>query len=121
MTTRAGKIAWTVLLILAAGWTLNHLAGIFLYAGDTPRLVFVSFAAVDLAATLVLLFPYRRHRQWAWLAIWAEVATIASVFFWADREIGAWYGAIAVLMATAQLLTLREFSTSAPRRPVRNP
>jgi hypothetical protein len=57
---------------------------------------------------LVLLFPYRRHRWWAWLFVWAEVATIASVFFWADRAIGAWYGAMAVAMATAQMVTLGE-------------
>jgi hypothetical protein len=35
-------------------------------------------------------------------------ATIASVFFWADRAIGAWYGAMAVAMATAQMVTLGE-------------
>jgi hypothetical protein len=79
--------------------------------------VFVLLATVDLAAALVLLFPYRRHRRWAWLFVWAEVATIASVFLWADRAIGAWYGAIAVVMATAQLLTLGEFrGPASPQR-----
>lgn len=85
------------------------MAGIFLFAGDTPELVFVALAVVDLAAALVLLFPYRRHRWWAWFFVWVEVATIASAFFWADRPIGIWYGAIAVVMAIAQLLTLNEF------------
>lgn len=117
MRTRTGTMAWAVLLILAALWTLNHLAGIFVYAGDTPRPVFVLLAAVDLAAALVLLFPYRRHRWWAWLVVWAEVATIASVVFWADSGIAIWYGAMAVVMATAQLLTLAEFRRSAaPQR-----
>jgi hypothetical protein len=113
MRTRTSRIAWTVLLALAALWTLNHLVGTFFYAGDSPRLLFVLLAVVDLAATLVLLFPYRRRRLWAWLFVWVEVATIASVFFWADREIGIWYGAVAVVMALAQLLTFGEFRASA--------
>ncbi len=55
------------------------------------------------------LVPYRRLQMWAWWAVWLEVAAVASVVAWAEPAVGLWYGAVAVMMGVAQLVTLSSF------------
>lgn len=106
--TVASKLAWAVLLVLSALLTLNHVIGAVLRPGP-PAGVFVGLASVNLAAVVLLLFPYRRGRGWAWWAVWGEVAVTASVSFWTEPEVSLWYGGIAAVLTAGQLIGLRRF------------
>ena len=74
--------------------------------------IFLAFGVLSL---VVLLIPYLRQERWSWWATWIPVAANALplVLFPFD-EIVAFYAAIAVVMAVAQLMTLRTFG---PRKP----
>ena len=111
MRTILGKVGWLVLLILNAMMLLNHLIGIVVIAASSDeRQMFVGYAAMSALAVLVLVFPYRARHRWAWGAGWIPVLAIGAVFFIGGlTPIGWWYGATALVMALAQLATLREF------------
>lgn len=110
-----GKIGWIVLLVLNAMMLLNHLIGIVVIAASPDeRQMFVGYAAMSAFAVLVLVFAYRDRRRWAWWASWIPVLAIGAVFFIGGLSpIGWWYGATALVMALAQLATLRDFFRTA--------
>ena len=107
LTGPASRSAWTLLVFLSAAWAVNHVFGAFV--SDRTLWLFVPFALLDLAAVVILLLPYRRLQMWAWWAVWLEVAAVASVVAWAEPAVGLWYGAVAVVMGIAQLVTLPRF------------
>ncbi len=107
LTGPASRSAWILLVFLSAAWAVNHVFGAFV--SDRTLWLFVPFALLDLAAVVILFVPYRRLQMWAWWAVWLEVAAVASVVAWAEPAVGLWYGAVAVVMGIAQLVTLPRF------------
>ena len=101
------RAAWILLVVLSAAWTADHVVGAFLT--HLSPLLFIGLAIVDLATVVILCGPYRRLRRWSWWAVWVEIALLTSVVVWATPSVGIWYGALAVVMAVAQLLTRRAF------------
>jgi hypothetical protein len=99
------KVGWITLLIAAALMTLNHFSLIF-FLGDP--VLFTGFAAVNLYALIVILIPFRRAEQWAWLTTWilpAGLALPAST----DPDLAIFYYAVAALCILGLLLTMRDF------------
>lgn len=114
MTTVLTKAAWGLLVALSALWALNHVVGAFLFTGDgAGPLLFVGLALVGVVATVVLLGPYRRGRLWAWLVVTAEVLVLMSLVLFTQPRVGLWYLGVGLVMAAAQLVTLREFRGSS--------
>ena len=111
MRTTLSKVGWIVLLVLNAMMLLNHLVGIAVIAASSDeRQMFVGYSAMSAFAVLVLVLPYRARQVWAWWASWIPVLAIGAVFFIGGlTAIGWWYGATALVMALAQLATLRDF------------
>ncbi|TDE03078.1 hypothetical protein [Jiangella asiatica] len=104
------KAAWVLLTALSALWALNHAVGAFVFAGDDIRPeLFVLIALLGVVATIVLVGPYRERRLWAWWVVTAEVVALISVALITQPRVGVWYLTIGLLMAVAQLGTLREF------------
>jgi hypothetical protein len=59
-------VAWGILLVASVLGVLNHAVGAFAYAERDPEpLMFALFACLNLYATAVLLWPYRRGEMWA--------------------------------------------------------
>lgn len=111
MTTALTRIAWGLLTALSALWAVNHVVGAFVFAGgDVGPSVFVLLALLGVAATIVLLGPYRQRRLWAWWAVSVEVVALMAVSLVAQFEVGAWYLGVGLVMAVAQLVTFREFT-----------
>lgn len=116
-TSTTARIGWVVLLAISLLGVVNHLLGVFVFAGsEDEQLAFTMFAVVNAYATAVLLFPYRRHLIWAWLATWLEVAAFASVFPLTGGGIGLGYLVVAAVAALAQLATLRHFRSQRTRQ-----
>jgi hypothetical protein len=114
MTTATTRVAWILLTALSALWAVNHVVGAFVFAGDdVGPLLFVVFALVGVVATIVLLGPYRQRRLWAWQVVSVEVVALMSLFLVTQPRVGAWYLGVGLLMAIAQLVTLREFKRPA--------
>lgn len=105
------RIAWLALLVMSGLGALNHGMGVFGIAeGDTEQLMFALFAGVNLYALAVLLGPYRRGEQWAWLVTWVEVAAFAVVFPLVDEPgIGTAYLVGAGVAALAQVVAWPAF------------
>jgi hypothetical protein len=111
MTTAITKAAWALLTALSALWALNHVVGAFVFTDDAAGpLTFVALALLGVAATIVLLGPYRQRRLWAWWAISVEVVALMALSLITQFEVGVWYLGAGLLMAVAQLVTLREFT-----------
>jgi hypothetical protein len=110
MSTGLAKAGWIVLIVLNTGMLLNHLVAIFLVAtsADEGRM-FIAYAVVNALALLVLLFGYRARQRWAWASIWLVVLATAVTIAYGIDTIGMIYGAVAGVMALAQLATAREF------------
>ena len=99
------KFGWIVLLIIAALMTLSHFALIFIL--DEPTL-FIGFTLFNLYALIVLLIPFRRGENWAWLTTWilpVGLALPAST----DPNIAIYYFSVAAVCALGLLLTMRDF------------
>ena len=103
------KVGWITLIVLAALMTLNHFALIFFL--DEPVL-FTGFAAFNLYALLVILFPFRRGEKWAWLATWILPAGLALPAA-TDPDIAILYYTVSAVCVLALLLTMREFFSNS--------
>ena len=111
--TGIARISWWVLLVLSALATLNHVGLIF---AEDNTLAFGAFAGLNALATVVLWFGYRERKFWAWCGVWFEILSLALVAIAgdptnssADSGLQIGYGAVAAVMAVAQLGTLRSF------------
>ena len=105
------RTGWWVLVVLTALLVANHAFGVLMYAtSDDERALFVIFLAFNVLSLVVLLIPYRRRELWAWWATWIPVVTNALplVLFSVD-EVVVFYAGVAMVMAAAQLTTLRAF------------
>jgi hypothetical protein len=103
------RVGWWVLVGLTALLVANHALGLLTFAtSDEERALFLIFLAFGVLSLVVLLIPYRRLERWSWWATWIPVVAIASplVLFPFD-EIVMFYAGFAVVMAAAQLATLR--------------
>ena len=110
------RVGWWVLVVLTALLVANHTLGLLTFAtSDDERALFAIFLAFGVLSLVVLLIPYRRQERWSWWATWIPVAANALplVLFPFD-EIVAFYAGIAVVMAVAQLMTLRTFGPPKP-------
>jgi hypothetical protein len=85
--------------------TLNHFTLIFVL--DEPNL-FIGFTLFNLYALLVLLIPFRRGEQWAWLATWLLPIGLA-IPASSDPNIAVYYFSSAAVCALGLLLTMPEF------------
>ena len=110
------RVAWVVLVVLTAGYAINHVAGIAGFSdNDTDRLMFAVFAGLNAYALIILLLPYRRRRFWAWSVTWVSVAVFAICPLWVEPPIGLFYLGTAVVLAIAQLATLPDFTRAGKR------
>ena len=111
--TGIARISWWVLLVLSALATLNHFILIFV---EDNTLAFGAFAGLNALATVVLWFGYRDKAFWAWWGVWFEVLSLALVAIAgdptnasADTGLQIAYGAVAGVLALAQLGALKSF------------
>lgn len=110
MRTGLAKTGWIVLIVLNALMLLNHLVAIFAVAASADEgRMFIAYAVVNAFALLVLFFAYRARQRWAWVSIWLAVLATAVTILYGIDTIGLIYGAVAGVMALAQLATAREF------------
>lgn len=107
------RISWWVLLALSASATLNHVLLIF---AEDNTLAFGAFAGLNALTTVTLWFGYRDQVLWAWWGVWFQVLSLALVAIAGDPTNPAMdsglqiaYGAVAGVMALAQLGTLQGF------------
>ncbi len=107
------RISWWVLLVLSALATLNHFLLIF---AEDNTLAFGAFAGLNALATVVLWFGYRDKAFWAWWGVWFQVLSLALVAIGGDPTNSSTdsglqiaYGAVAGVMALAQIGTLKWF------------
>jgi hypothetical protein len=101
------KIGTIILLLAAALMTLNH--AVLVFALDDPVL-FMGYAAFNLYALLVVVFPFRRRETWAWYATWIlPIGLAASAALAADPKIAPFYYAVAAACVLGLLLTMRGF------------
>ena len=100
------RVGYGILLFFAVGNILGHL-GLLLFdpGGDA---IFLAWAAFNLLAAVILVFPYRRGETWAWYAIWGMVITYALVIFF-NSDVGPIYLGESILMALGQVLTYNTF------------
>lgn len=96
-------IGWIVLLFISAMSTLWLIILAFTIVDDAPFLM--SGAALSLFTSLVLYFPFRRGKKWAWFSIWIQVILFASTIFFGSPEIATKYLVAAGVMAFCLLLT----------------
>ncbi len=109
-STKLPKVAWVVLVVVSVLGVVNHTVGVFAIAQEDPEpLMFALFAGLNLYATAVLLWPYRRGEMWAWLITWVEVAAFALVYPLTDPQVGTGYLVGAIIAAFAQVATLPWF------------
>jgi hypothetical protein len=99
------KTGWILALVVSALMTLNHLVLIFVLNQPT---LFIGWAAFNVYACLVLLFPFRQGAQWAWWVSWVLVIALASIIFF-GRQIGPLYLGAAALITVGLLLTAAAF------------
>lgn len=111
--TGIARISWRILLALSALAALNHFVLIF---AEDNTLAFGAFAGLNALATVVVWFGYRDKAVWAWWGVWFQVLSLALVAIAGDptnqaTESGLQiaYGAIAGVMALAQLGTWKWF------------
>lgn len=110
------RIAWVVLVVLTAGYAVNHVAGIATFSdNDTDRLMFAVFAGLNVETLIILLLPYRSRRFWAWAVTWVSVAVFAVCPIWVEPPIGLFYLGTAVVLAAAQLAALPDFIRAGKR------
>ncbi|GAB3742997.1 hypothetical protein [Microlunatus parietis] len=110
------RIGWVVLVVLTAGYAINHVAGIATFSDtDDERLMFAVFAGLNALTLIILLLPYRQRQFWAWAATWVSVAVFALCPIWVAPPIGLFYLGTAVVLALAQLATLPDFTRAAKR------
>jgi hypothetical protein len=116
-TSTTARIGWVVLLAISLLGGLNHLLGVFAFAGsEDEQLAFTAFAVVNAYATAVLLHPYRRGLTWAWLVTWLEVAAFAVVLPLTGGGLGLGYLGVAAIAALAQAATLSHFRPQPTRQ-----
>lgn len=107
------RIAWWVLVVVSAIFTINHVAGIWLFASTaTEAQMFELFAAVQILTLIVLLIPYRKLERWAWWATWIGIAPFAFVFVFGADGIGRLYLAVSLVLTAAQLAALPSMTAS---------
>ena len=118
-STKLAKSGWIILLAVSTLGALNHTVGALAFAGPDPEpLMFAAFASLNLYATAVLIWPYRRGEMWAWLVTWVEVAAFALVYpLTDDAAIGTAYLVGAAILALAQLASLPRFRAETKPRP----
>jgi hypothetical protein len=111
--TGVARVSWWVLLVLSALGTLNHFLLIFV---EDNTLAFGAFAGLNALATVVLWFGYRDKALWAWCGVWFQVLSLALVAIAGDptdpstdAALQIAYGAVAGVMALAQVGTLKWF------------
>ncbi len=101
------KVGWIVLLALSALWALGHIALAFVVMDEAT--LFIGWAALNLYATLVLYFPFRRGEKWAWYTSWILVICFAVLILFSRESFVVWYLGGAVVMALCLLLTRSAF------------
>jgi hypothetical protein len=115
MTTKAAlaqnfrfKMGWTILLILTALMTVNHIALPFYSPSDsTPA---IGFAAFNLYALVVIWIPFRRYERWAWYTTWILPAGLAlPAILESNPGIVIFYSTVSAVLVLGLLLTLRDF------------
>jgi hypothetical protein len=113
-STMLTKLAWGILLAVSMLGTLNHAVGAFAFTGpDAGPLMFACFAGINLYATAVLLWPYRRGELWAWAVTWVQVVAFALVYpLIDDPGLGMGYLVVAIIAALAQLASLPLFRSA---------
>ena len=95
------RIAYWILVLLAASATINSFVRAFL----EPYPVWVAgWVAASLYATVVLLIPFRNGERWAWYATWIFAALLAIVFVLGE-VVGIYYLPMAGIVAFCLLLT----------------
>lgn len=99
------KIAWAVMVFLAAVSAAGHLALMFL---ETEPVLFLGWLVFNLYAMVVLWFPFRNGERWAWYSTWLFAIAYASLIFF-DSQVGLYYLIIAGIFAVCLLLTRPEF------------
>jgi hypothetical protein len=70
------RIAWIVMVVLAAGSTVNSFVRVFWESAPEPVVGWVGFS---LLATVILLIPFLRGERWAWYSTWILALGFASV------------------------------------------
>ena len=95
------KIGYWMLLLLAVATTVNSFVRMFLE--PFPEFV-IGWIAAGLFSTVIILIPFRKGERWAWYATWIFVALLAGVFI-LGAEVGVFYLAAAVMVASGLLLT----------------
>ncbi len=99
------KIAWIIILAMAALATISYLVMIFV---DTGAGVFIPYTAYNLYGFLVLLIPFRQLQKWAWWSTWILPASMVLTGFFLP-EFAPYYFGGAAAFAVGLLLTMREF------------
>jgi hypothetical protein len=100
------KIGYGILLFFAVGNILGHI-GLLLF-DPNDDVVFLAWAAFNLMAAAILLFPYRSGETWAWYAIWGMVIPYALIIRF-NSEVGPIYLGESILIALGQVLTYGTF------------
>jgi len=100
------KIGLGLLLFFAIGNVVSHI-GLLLFE-PADDVVFLAWAAFNLMAAAILLYPYRRGETWSWYAIWGMVIPYALIIVF-NAEFGPFYLGEAILLAVGQILTYSTF------------
>lgn len=100
------KMGWGLMLFLAAGFALGHLALLLFDPGFATG--FIAWATFEFLLAAILAIPYRRGERWAWAVVWAVVIPYGLVIFF-NPEIGPYYLGMAVLTVIGQALTYSAF------------
>ena len=106
------KVGWIILLVIAALRTLSHFILIFFLGEPT---LFAGFAAFNFYSFVVLLVPFRRVEQWAWLITWILPIGLA-IPAATDPNIAIYYFGVAAVCVVGLLLTMPEFFSNSRKK-----
>jgi len=100
-------IGWIILLIPTALFTFLHILLMFTMEGETT--LFMSGAAFNLYATIVLCIPFRQNEKWAWYSTWIQVIFFTAPILITRESFVTMYLIAAGAMALGLLLTWPTF------------
>ena len=101
-------LGWIVLLFISALFALWHSVAMFAIPGETT--LFMSAAALNLYAMIVLCIPFRRGERWAWYSTWIQVIVFVSPILITRESFVTMYLIAAGVMALGLFLTWPAFS-----------
>ena len=104
------KIAWIILLMIAALMTLGHFSLVFIFMDE--RVLFAGLASSNLYAFIAIYTAFRRDEKWAWIVTWT-LPGLALLIAVTNPSLAIYYYGVAAACVLGLLLTMRDFFSQA--------